>query len=202
MIICLEGINGCGKSTLAAAIAERWRAVGAGTPVLADLIRSTSFGRQVRTAIMSTSDLDVDAESLAFVSARLHGVSQLEGRGRRDLIIFERWSGAVVAYGTAVAASPDLLDTLEGLLASALAVDFTYLVDVPGAVAARRLSEQTDTNRFETSGPEYLERVRQEYLKWAHERQVPVVSGMLPGPELSAKVADIVGSAVGATILP
>jgi thymidylate kinase len=207
MIICLEGINGCGKSTLAAAIAERWGALGKGRPLLADVIRDTSFGRQVRTAIMNATELDVDAESCAFVSARLHGAAQLRRAaeaGQNDLIVLERWSGAVVAYGTAVAVSPRLLDALESVLAAALPVDRTFLVDVPGAVAARRLAEQTDTNRFEARAPEYLEQarleqVRQEYLSWANARGIPVISGMLPGPELSAKAADTVAATTRTT---
>lgn len=191
MIICLEGINGAGKTTLATAIADRWHAAEGRAAAMAEPVQRTEFGRRVRTAIMSTADLDADAEALAFASARLHAASLLRGP-EADLTILERWAGGVVAYGTVAGTSSVLLHALETVLAAALPIDRTLLVDVPGAVAARRLATQADANRFETNGAGYLEQVRREYLGWARTRQVSVISGTDSRERLDAWARDLV----------
>ncbi len=194
MIICLEGINGAGKTTLATALAQRWSAEGRSAR-LHDPIALTQFGQQVRTAIMATTDLSVDAETLAFVSARLHGASVLDrsiGTTAQDLLILERWQGAVVAYGRVAGTNPFLLRSLEAVLTGALPIDQTFLIDIPGAIAARRLARQGDPNRFETSGSAYLERVRRQYLTWAGPRHTPVLDGTRPPGRLTAELFSLI----------
>ncbi|MBO2461761.1 dTMP kinase [Actinomadura violacea] len=180
MIVCVEGVNGCGKSTLAAILVDMWTR---GQAVALDPVQHTRFGGALRSAIMAAESLGADAETLAFASARLHTATALAGQRcppARELVVLERWAGAVVAYGTVAGSSPFLLRALEAALAGALPVDVTVLVDVPGEVAAARLTQQTSTqaNRFETRGSAYLERVRRQYLAWASLRQVPVINGL------------------------
>jgi dTMP kinase len=199
MIVCLEGINGSGKTTLAAALVAHWRAARGAVAGLAEPVQRTDFGRTVRSAIMNTHDLDIQAETLAFTSARLHAARSLhqdaEVRGA-ELVVLERWAGAVVAYGTAVGTDHALLDALEGVLTAALPIDRTVLVDVSGALASDRLRAETAPNRFETIGPDYLERVRAGYLTWAGRRDVTVVSGALPPERVAAWAAELVDGLV------
>ncbi|OLE27414.1 MAG: hypothetical protein AUG49_05365 [Catenulispora sp. 13_1_20CM_3_70_7] len=179
MIVCLEGINGSGKSTIAGAITAHWTATTGGTARHVEPVQHTSFGRSVRSAIMAAGDLDVDAEALAFGSARLHAAVLLRpaAESTGELIVLERWAGALMAYGAAVGTSPVLLHTLESALVDALPIHHTFVVDVTGRTADERLLAQKNTNRFEVQGACYLEQVRQEYLRWARRHDVPVVDG-------------------------
>lgn len=205
MIVCFEGINGAGKTTLAKSVIERWRIASGRNAFRIEPMRHTEFGRRVREAIMNTPDLDVIAETLAFASARLHSAANLLPSGAdesADLVIAERWAGAVVAYGAAAGTEPPLLHVLESLLTASARIDRTVLVDVPGAVAAARLARQTDRNRFETAGAEYLEDVRQNYLAWSNARSVALVDGMWPSDTVSTWIDGFVDSLLTTQRLP
>lgn len=173
MIICIEGINGSGKTTLARALLDQWPR---GQAAATDPVQHTVFGQVVRTAIMAADQLTADAETLAFASARLHTAGALAPARcppPMEMIILERWAGAVVAYGTVAGASPFLLRVLEAALTGALPVDVTVLLDTPGEVAEARVTRLGDRNRFETQGPGYLERVRRQYLAWDRSGRSP-----------------------------
>ncbi|MFI0354261.1 dTMP kinase [Actinomadura sp. 9N407] len=199
MIVCIEGINGSGKTTLAHTLARRWPH---GNAQAIDPVLHTGFGATVRTAIMTTEALTADAETLAFASARLHTAAVLAADRcppAHQLIVLERWAGAVTAYGTVAGASPFLLRALEGALAGALPVDVPVLLDVPGDVAEERLRGLGTRNRFETQGPGYLERVRRHYLTWASIRQVPVINGQQATLTAAEQVTGLIEAWAAAT---
>src|SRR4051794_13718693 len=100
---------------------------------------------------------------------------------------------AVVAYGTVAGASPFLLRALEAALVGALPVDVTVLIAVPGQIAVRRLARlDEDPNRFETQGPTYLEKDRQQYLAWSAIRQVPVINGQETTAAITGQVSGLI----------
>ncbi|MBE1530369.1 dTMP kinase [Actinomadura algeriensis] len=199
MIVCIEGVNGSGKTTLATALAGMWSHGHART---LDPARHTVFGDTLRTAIMAATGLTADAETLAFASARLHTAGILAADRcppASDLVVLERWAGAVAAYGAVAGGSPFLLRALEGTLTGALPIDVTVLVDVPGDIAADRLRRLGDRNRFETQGPAYLERVRRQYLAWAALRQVPVINGQQKAASVREQVAELIQARAAVT---
>jgi dTMP kinase len=193
VIICLEGINGSGKTSLAEILMDRWLTLGGCTATKFDPVQGTAFGQSVCTAIMDTADLNPEAETLAFASARLHAAPIITPEAK-DLIVLERWAGAVTAYGTVSGTDPALLSALESVLLASMAINHTVLVDVPGQTATERLSIQSGKNRFETIGADYLENVRQSYLDWAHRRRAMVVSGTMSLVESAAWASDLINS--------
>src|SRR6266542_2840039 len=161
VIVCLEGTNGCGKTTLAHALAERWRAEG-GTAQIIDPTLATDFGKQLRAAVMDAvrhDEISGDTETLAFAAARLQSTRTLRCVGRQpaDLLIVERWTAALIAYGAVAEANQTLLSAIRDVLDAALPIEGTAYLDVPGTVAQHRLARQTEHNRFETLGSGYLE---------------------------------------------
>jgi dTMP kinase len=94
-----------------------------------------------------------------------------------NLVILERWAGAIVAYGRAAGTSEQILAALEMALTTALPHCKSFLIDVPGVVAADRLRATNDPNKFETRGHEYLDQVGREYRRWASDRNVRVIDG-------------------------
>lgn len=179
--MCIEGINGAGKTRLAQAISEAWSETENRRAIVIDPVQASEFGLSVREAIMADRYLDPAAEALAFASARLNGlrraVLSCEAEDAETLVVLERWSGAVVAYGLESGVSSTVLGISERLLDDCADVNLTVLLDTPGLVAHGRLECQSDRNRFETRGAEYLERVRIQYMRWAEARGVQVVDG-------------------------
>jgi thymidylate kinase len=196
MIICLEGINGCGKSTLAAAVVDAWTQQKGCEAAVIEPVQLTAFGRAVRATIMQESALDAAAETLAFVSARLHACPQIrlqEVEAANKLIILERWAGAVVAYGRADGTDEAILLALEAALSGSLPVRNTFVLDVPGVVAAERLRAVSAANKFETRGHSYLDKVGRQYRRWAEDRNVPVLSGIGSSvPEQAERILDLI----------
>ncbi len=189
MIVCLEGTNGCGKTTLAHALAERWRAEG-GTAQIIDPTLATDFGKQLRAAVMDAvrhDEISGDTETLAFAAARLQSTRTLRCVGRQpaDLLIVERWTAALIAYGAVAEANQTLLSAIRDVLDAALPIEGTAYLDVPGAVAQHRLARQTEHNRFETLGSGYLENVRGHYLSWAASNGIPTIDGTRPPHEVA-----------------
>ncbi len=202
MIVCVEGINGSGKTTLAGALLQGWFH---GRAQAIDPVQHTAFGKTVRAAIMAADALTADAETLAFASARLHTAEMLAPARcppPGEMVILERWAGAVVAYGTVAGASPFLLRALEASLAGALPVDVTVLIDTPGEIAEARVARLGDRNRFETREPGYLERVRRQYLAWASIRQIPVINGQQDPATVAGQVTRLISQRAAASGIP
>jgi adenylate cyclase class 2 len=197
MIVCLEGINGTGKTTLATALARLWRDEGLGDASLADPLQATGYTRHLRDAVMTASDLSPHAEALAFASARLHAAATLRNSARTRLLVVERWAGAIAAYGAAAGTSPDLLQLLEGALTAALPIACTLLLNTPAKVASARLARRGGFNRFESQGSGYLEAVRREYLGWATARKVPILDATTPPAILADAAFSIIRSTPG-----
>jgi dTMP kinase len=192
MITCIEGINGSGKTTLARALVEGWPH---GRAAAIDPVQHTTYGQAVRAVIMAADGLTADSETLAFASARLHTAGILAPARcppAGEMIILERWAGAVVAYGTVAGASPFLLRALEAALTGALPADVTVLLDAPGEIAEARVTRLGDRNRFETQGAGYLERVRRQYLAWASIRQIPVINGLQDPATVARQVSELI----------
>lgn len=178
MILCLEGINGAGKSSFAGIVERVWRETTGGHARRVDPVQHTAFGRGVRKAIMDSQWVDADAEALAFAAARLDGITALRAQATEPatLLVLERWAGAVAAYGRAEHGESGLVDLLETLLWERGGFP-CILIDTPGGIAQGRLDNLTQRNKFETRGSSYLDAVGAHYREWASRRRVTVVDG-------------------------
>lgn len=180
MIICVEGVNGSGKSTFAEVLGAAWAEATGSLWTLVDPSQRTDFGRSVRQAVMDGDRIDAAAEALAFAAARLDGMADFLATAQAEevqqLFVVERWAGAVWAYGRAELSDPAVSDLVEALLWQEMQVP-TVLVDTVGETAHDRLRGMTDLNKFETRGVHYLDSVAGYYREWATRRDVPIVDG-------------------------
>lgn len=175
--VTLEGIEGAGKTTIAAALMslleERGHSVQAtrepgGTP-LAEQLRGILLTRGSET-------MSPVAETLLMFAARcIH----LENRIRPALIrgewiICDRFTDATRAYqGAGRSVDAGWIDQLAREVHAGLEPDLTLLLDVPVMIGlerarTRRLTRgETVVDRFESETIEFFERVRGAYLSCA-----------------------------------
>lgn len=173
LLLTLEGIEGSGKSTQAAALAAALRASG----YRVDLTREpggTPLAEKIRSLVLS-SDLGPvhpACELLLFMAARAQHVAErirpaLESG---QVVICDRFTDATLAYqGGGRSVPEDLLKRLNELSTGGLKPDRTYLLDVEVGTGLARAAERPGwgRDRMEREGAAFFQAVRERYLELA-----------------------------------
>jgi dTMP kinase len=165
-LVALEGIDGCGKSTQARAVAD---ALGA---LLTHEPGATPVGQALRTLLLDPDApaLSLRTEALLMASDRAeHVAAVLEpALASGHWVVSDRYSGSTIAYqGYGRGLPPDELDAVVRFATGGLAADLSILVDVEVEVAAGRLGAQRATDRLERLGTGFAARVREGFLTQA-----------------------------------
>lgn len=169
-ILVIEGVNGAGKSTIGRLVERAVRGANHHC-VFADPASSGTLGQTVREHLINPNrDHTPDADALLFAALRVSGIRDIVASVPSDhdaIVILERWSLALAAYGAVDGARSGLIDELGLVLSSVAQIDHTILLDVPGEVAHARLQQTASRNRFEARGVEYLEEIATVYRRLA-----------------------------------
>ncbi len=166
-VIVFEGVNGAGKSTVMSTVKDLLGSSPVTRCLAAIPAQLGPIGQifQGHFADLTTQS-SADADAILLTALRLEGAKHLPdilGSHDGGVVLFERWSVALAAYGRVDGVSSDLILELRAALARSLTVDLTILLDISGEIASRRLSEAGRTNRFEARGSTYLDAVAQSY---------------------------------------
>jgi dTMP kinase len=169
--ITFEGGEGTGKTTQAAALAQRLRAMGIGV-VLTREPGGSPGAEIIRHVLLSgaAKALGPDAEAILFAAARDdHVVSTIApalARGR--WVISDRFADSTSVYQGALGhVDPLLLDGLRRVTIGTLKPDLTFILDLPAEVGLERASQRRGregADRFEAESLEFHEHLRRAYL--------------------------------------
>jgi dTMP kinase len=172
--ITFEGGEGTGKTTQAAALAQRLRAMGIGV-VLTREPGGSPGAEIIRHVLLSgaAKALGPDAEAILFAAARDdHVVSTIApalARGR--WVISDRFVDSTSVYQGALGdVDPLLLGGLRRVTIGTLKPDLTFILDLPAEVGLQRASERRGgegADRFEAESLEFHEKLREAYLHLA-----------------------------------
>jgi len=165
--ISLEGIDGAGKSTHVAGIAELLRVRGM-TVVRTREPGGTPFGEKLR-ALLLADRMHIDTETLLMFAARREHIAQViePALAAGHWVVSDRFTDATFAYqGGGGGMSRDRIAELERWVQGALRPDLTIVFDAPVELARARL-DKARTDRFEREGAPFFERVRAGYLERA-----------------------------------
>ena len=175
--ITLEGIEGAGKSTVAAALAAALRAHGL-TVVATREPGGTPLAERLREVVLQrgTERIAPEAETLLMFAARAVHVENLirPALARGEWVICDRYTDATRAYqGGGRGVSASFIETLSGEVLGDFTPDLTLLLDLPvmtgleRAHARRRAAGDGDVDRFESETVAFFDRVRARYLEIA-----------------------------------
>jgi len=199
-LIALEGIDGCGKSTQARALAD----------VLAARLTfepgATPVGARLRELLLAPDAAPPTArtEALLMAADRAEHVARIvePALAAGEWVVSDRYAGSTIAYqGYGRGLDPSQLDGLVRWATGGLAADLSILVDVGVDVAAERLAAQgrRGADRMERLGPDFAARVREGFL--AQAAQDPdrwlVVDGTLDVAALTAHMVACVRERLG-----
>jgi dTMP kinase len=170
--LTLEGIDGAGKSTHAAWLADAIRSRGRRV-VQTREPGGTPLGEKLRDLLLHVP-MSHDSEALLMFAARREHVEQVIRPAllRGDWVLCDRYTDATFAYqggghGVEHARIAALADWIQGECRP----DLTLLFDVPLEVSRTRLataaSEGRVLDRFERQREDFFARVRETYLELA-----------------------------------
>jgi dTMP kinase len=179
MNVVVEGINGSGKSTAMDRVVEQLKADGRSIRAF-DPASATPWGMSLRNSLVATSwteNLSPTAAAFAFAACRVNGLRAFEKPTTQEIILLERWSGAVISYGDGTGADSGALGHVAAAMNSLFTADLEILIDLPVEVAADRLKRKGSNNWYELDGRAVLSRVRESYRRWAERCGAYVIDG-------------------------
>jgi dTMP kinase len=190
MFLSLEGVEGAGKSTLAATLEAGLVACGQ-TVLRSREPGGTPLGEAVRTTVLDPDLGEVSAWSELFLmlAARAQLVQEVvePALRRGDFVLCDRFLDASAAYqGAGRGLGIDRVTELNRLATGGLWPDLTLLLDLDPATGRRRQSHRPD--RMEGETLDFHRRVREGYLQVARAEpdRFVVLDASRPPEELGA----------------
>ncbi len=179
--IVFEGIEGSGKTTQAALLAEWLGRVG----IPHRLTREpggTDVAEQIRSVILHGDDIPIETELLLVLAARAAHVHELirPAVAAGQLVVCDRYELSTFAYqGVGRELGLERVRLLNDFATGGLKPDLTIVVDVPTSVGeARRAKSRPSSDRIERAGDSFHNRVAEAYrLLASRESAIVLVDG-------------------------
>lgn len=198
LYLVLEGGDGTGKSTQAAALAAALRAQGAAVTHLREP-GSTPLGEALRRILLDpeTGELQARSEVCMFSAARAEMLSRevQPALERGELVLVERCYLSTLAYQGYASAGvePAFIRMLTAEIHKDCWPDLVFLLDVDEATRVQRAQDAGKADRFERRGEAFHARVRQGYLQAAEgDPRVRVVDASRPADAVTALLLEAV----------
>ena len=190
--ITLEGVDGAGKSSHIAWIAERLRAggnAGRREVVVTREPGGTPLAEKLRALVLA-DPMEPLAETLILFAARADHVQKViaPALARGAWVVCDRFTDASLAYqGAGKGVPAERIRQLAQATHPGLAPDQTLVFDCPYEVSRSRLSNSgRELDRFEAEERAFFERVRAAYRALAEAE--PARVRLIDGSESSGRV--------------
>lgn len=189
--ITFEGIDGAGKSTHIAFVADWLRAKGRRVVVTREP-GGTPLGETLRELLLHEK-MHLETEALLMFAARREHIAQViePALERGDWVISDRFTDATFAYQGGGRKLPlQKLEALEQWVHPHLQPDLTLLFDVPLEVARARLDAAREPDKFEQEKSDFFAATRREYLRRAEQfpQRFRLVDSTRSIPEIQAEL--------------
>jgi dTMP kinase len=195
--ITFEGIDGAGKSTHIAFVAELLRKQGRQVVTTREP-GGTPLGEKLRDLLLHEK-MHLETEALLMFAARREHIAEViePALARGDWVISDRFTDASFAYqGGGRKLEIGKLEALERWVHPQLQPDLTLLFDVPLDVARSRLDATRTLDKFEQEKADFFEATRAEYLRRAGQfsDRFRVIDSTQPIVAIQKELEEIVSS--------
>ncbi|PID54120.1 MAG: dTMP kinase [Micrococcales bacterium] len=169
-LLVLEGVDGAGKSTQVAAVAEALRAEGRTVRVTREP-GATGLGTQIRAMLLDGSSVANRTEALLFAADRAQHVNEVirPALARGHIVITDRFVDSSTAYqaGGRGLSRPEV-QSLSTFATGGLVADMTVVLDLdPATSRQRRHDAGGPQDRIETEADSFHRQVREAFLTQA-----------------------------------
>ena len=199
MFITFEGIEGAGKSTAIASVADGLERRGRRV-LLTQEPGGCALGKTLRTLLLDQKSVIASrAELFLFLADRAQHVAEVVRPALvQDIVVLcDRYADSTLAYqGYARGLDPAVLRQLSAEAAGGLVPNMTLLLDLPveeGLARARRRNERLGTvsseGRFDAESLAFHAKVRSGFLAIASEEpeRVKIIDSSRPPAEVQAQ---------------
>ena len=193
--ITFEGVDGAGKSTHVATVAQFLRERGK-TVITTREPGGTALGEKLRELLLH-EPMHLETEALLMFASRREHIAQViaPALARGDWVISDRFTDASFAYqGGGRHLSLDKLRVLEQWVHADLQPDLTLLFDVPLEVARQRLDQTRSLDKFEKEKEDFFTAVRDVYLQRAAQfpERIRVIDSTQPLDAVSRQLEQLI----------
>lgn len=191
MIICITGIDGCGKGTQKELLATRLQNAGK------TVFLSKAYGDAEKECFSAFMEY-WSQESILFAFQALHVEQRVRAKraeARGEIVIADRWDESYVAYHTAYGIlenDPTLRDRLNEIAFAGIVPDHTFFLDVSVEEAEKRLVTR-GMDFFDKRGVEYHNTMRSQYLRIAAERGWSILDGGKSAVAIHHEILKVLG---------
>lgn len=187
IFICIEGLDGSGKTTQAKRLVRNLRRRGFDA-VYTTEPSSGKVGKLIRSFVLDRKTrVPIALEALLFAADRVDHVeaevNPLLKQGK--IVVCDRYVYSTIAYQGAAGLD---LEWIESINRFALKPNLALLIDVPTDVVVKRLKRKKTV--METKRNQ--QRVREVYLKMVQEQRLALIDGDKPISEVAKNVLEIV----------
>lgn len=177
LFISFEGLDGSGKTTQIAMLAQRLRAAGHDV-LLTREPGGTAIGDQIRAILhdLHNTEMTALAEFLLYSASRAQLVRQVirPHLERGGTVLCDRFADSSMAYqGYGRQLDLDWIRQVTRLVTEGLMPHFTVYLDLPAEIGLARkqaafVAQQGERNRLDMQPLAFYQRVRDGYLHMAH----------------------------------
>ncbi len=193
MIIALEGMEGCGKTTQANLLYKYLCESGLPCVLLRDP-GGTAIGEKIRDILLSAEHKNMDAktELFLYLASRSQLIAEqiIPAKRAGKIIITDRFSDSSLAYqGAGRGLGLDVVSRLNKFATAKIKPNLTILLDIPVEIGLARI-KGGNLDRLEGEEREFHERVRRTYLHLAKRRgkRIKVFDGTKEKEELHLEI--------------
>ena len=202
LFVTLEGVEGSGKTTQAALVAEALRAAGHRVTVTREP-GGTRAGEAIRAIFLDPAvSLHAAAELLLVLADRAQHVREKlkPALAAGEIVLSDRYSDSTVAYqGYGRGLDLKLLGDLNHLASDGVRPDLTIVLDLPVEIGLERTRARVrgavrGPDRFEGEQVEFHRRVRAGFLCIARDEpsRVLTIDASRPPAEITGRITDAI----------
>ncbi|MGM0651410.1 MAG: dTMP kinase [Bacillota bacterium] len=195
LLITLEGIDGCGKSTHAELLCKKLSQKNFDYIMVREP-GGTVVGENVRRILLDNNySPSLYSEMFLYMAARSELTRQIIGPALKtgQLVICDRFTDSTLAYqGFGGGADLSIIRYLSSVATGGLAPDLTLLLDLPVEEAIRRRGDSTD--RMESKDIRFHQRVRSGYLEIARNEpeRIIIINALLSVEKLNKIIWELI----------
>lgn len=190
-LLCIEGLDGCGKSTHVRLLA-RWLRSRGRKVVITDEPTDGVIGKIIKRMLRGELKLPIAAEALLFTADRVQHISDVIEPALKagKVVLNERYVCSSLAYQSARGVPVSWIASINK---HAIKPDLTILIDIPAKAALARIKPSRRLDEFERN-LRLQQRVRRNYLRIAKQEGLKIVDGARSRDEVQAEIRRLVSA--------